>query len=72
LVTTDGYIKAEPIALLDTRAIPRHDEIVTQWKIHRQNLTEEQATWEDKFFMKSTFPAFYFRTLREWWPPTDS
>jgi hypothetical protein len=33
LVTKEGYIKTEPIDVLDTRALPRHDEVVTQWKI---------------------------------------
>jgi hypothetical protein len=72
LVTPEGYIKLEPVVALDTRALPRKDEIVTQWLVHWQNLTEEQATWEDKFFIKATFPAFYHQTLKEWWPNSSS
>jgi hypothetical protein len=34
LVTPDGYIKLALAAVLDTRALPHNDEIVTQWKIH--------------------------------------
>jgi hypothetical protein len=59
LVTPEGYFKLEPIAVLDTRALPRKDEIVTQWRVQWQNFTKEQATWEDKLFIKSISPAFY-------------
>jgi hypothetical protein len=86
LVTSEGYIKSEPVAVLDTRALPRQDEIVTQWKIQWINLSADQAeivtqwinlsadqaTWEDTFFIKATFPKFYFKTLREWWPQNPS
>jgi hypothetical protein len=72
MVTAVGYIKIEPLAVLDTRAMPRNDDVVTQWKIHWQNLTEDQATWEDKLFIRSTFPSFYFKTINEWWPPQAS
>jgi hypothetical protein len=51
LVTLEGYIKTEPQAVLDTRALPHRDEILTQWKIHWQNLTTDQATWENKTFI---------------------
>jgi hypothetical protein len=33
LVTADGYIKVAPIEVLDTRALPHRDEVVTQWLI---------------------------------------
>jgi hypothetical protein len=33
MVTSDVYNKAEPEAVLDTRALPRQDNIITQWKI---------------------------------------
>jgi hypothetical protein len=68
LVTSDGYIKAEPVVVLDTRALPRHDEIVTQWKVQWINIPPDQAIWEDKLFIKATFPEFYHKTIREWWP----
>jgi hypothetical protein len=67
LVTDEGYTKTEPAQVLDTRALPRNDDIVTQWKVQWQNLSEDQATWEDKLFIKATFPEFY-NTLRQWWP----
>jgi hypothetical protein len=72
LVTPEGYIKLEPVAVLDTRALPLKDEVVTQWRVQWHNLSEEQATWEDKLFIKSTFPAFYHKTIKEWWPSTSS
>jgi hypothetical protein len=57
---------------LDTKAIPRKDEINTQWNIQWENLSEDQSTWEDKFFIKATFLAFYHQTLRKWWPDNAS
>jgi hypothetical protein len=72
LVTDDGYIKTDPMQVLDTRALPRNDDIVTQWNVQWQNLSEDQATWEDKLFVKATFPKFYNKILQEWWPPTAS
>jgi hypothetical protein len=68
LVTPDGYIKIEHVAILETRALPIADNIITQWEIQWLNLAEDQSTWEDKFFIKSTFPSFYYRTIKEWWP----
>jgi hypothetical protein len=44
LVTQEGYIKTEPTEVLETRALPSHDDIVTQWKIKWQNLSNDQAT----------------------------
>jgi hypothetical protein len=64
--------KAKPVAVLDTRALPRNDEIVTQWKLQWVNISPDQATWEDKLFIKATFPDFYHKTIREWWPHMDS
>jgi hypothetical protein len=37
LVTRDGYIKIETVGVLNTRALPRRDDIITQWKIQWQN-----------------------------------
>jgi hypothetical protein len=68
LVTSDGYIKQEPVTALDTRALPEHDNIITQWLIQWENLDSNQATWEDKNFVKTTFPQIYLRTIKEWWP----
>jgi hypothetical protein len=66
-VTPDAYVKVEPIAVLDTRALTRQDDIVTQWLVQWENLSADQSTWEDKLFMKATFPIFYFKTVKEWW-----
>jgi hypothetical protein len=72
LVTSEGYIKTEQFTVLETRALSRRDEIVTQWRVHWHNLTTDQATWEDKNFIKATFPNFYRMTIEEWWPPRTS
>jgi hypothetical protein len=66
MVTVEGYIKIEPETILETRALPRHVEIITQWKVQWQNIPPEQATWEDKLFIKSAFPPeFYTKTIKE-------
>jgi hypothetical protein len=31
-------------------------------------MTPDQATWEDKLFIKSTSPDFYHHTIRTCWP----
>jgi hypothetical protein len=72
LVTKEGYLKTESVEVLDTRALSRNDNIVTQWRIKWHNLSKDQATWEDKLFIKATFPDFYNRIIREWWPPAAS
>jgi hypothetical protein len=33
LITPNSYVKTEPLEVLDTRAIPRRDDTITQWKI---------------------------------------
>ncbi|GJN04238.1 hypothetical protein PR202_ga21764 [Eleusine coracana subsp. coracana] len=66
LVTEDGHVKYEPLEVLETRALPCGDTIVTQWKIQWINVPISQAAWEDKLFIKATFPAFYYKTLKEW------
>jgi hypothetical protein len=65
MVTPDGHIKVQSVSVLDTRAMQRRDEVVTQWLIQRQNLSADQATWEDKLFIKATFPDFYNATVKE-------
>jgi hypothetical protein len=72
MVTKEGYIKTQPHVVLDTRALPHRDDIITQWLIQWQGLSTDQATWEDKLFIKATFPDFYQRTLKEWWPQATS
>jgi hypothetical protein len=69
LVTKEGYIKIEPAEVLDTRALPRRDEVE---KLNRKNLSEDNATWEDKLFIKTTFPDFYQQTITRWWPTEAS
>ncbi|GJN06633.1 hypothetical protein PR202_ga24384 [Eleusine coracana subsp. coracana] len=71
LVTSEGYIKAEAISVLETRALPRGHVLVTQWKIQWLNLSKEITTWEDADFIKATFPEFYTKTLKEWWPTLE-
>jgi hypothetical protein len=34
-------------------------------------MSQDQATWEDKMFIKSTFPEFYSKTIAEWCPESQ-
>jgi hypothetical protein len=72
LVTPDLYLNIEPKTVLDTRALPRNDDIITQWLIQSHNMSADQSTWEDKLFIKATFLSFYYKTLKEWWPDNSS
>ena len=62
LLTEDGKIKIAPVAILQYRQIPRsagdYNVPVPQWLVHWENLTPEEATWEDASFIQSTFPKF--------------
>ena len=62
LVTPDGKIKIAPLAMLQRRQIPRsngdYDVAVPQWLIHWENMTADEATWEDAAFIQATFPMF--------------
>lgn len=58
LVDEDGNIKTEPVAVLARRVVPRRNEPVTQWLVHWENLSPEDATWEDSAFIQATFPHF--------------
>jgi hypothetical protein len=68
LVDDKGNIKVEPIFVLDTRDVPRHPVLVTQWLVQWLNMSPEDATWEDAGFIKTTFPEFYAATIRCWFP----
>ena len=62
LLTTDGKVKTAPIAVLQRRQVPRkaggYDVAVPQWLVHWENMTQEEATWEDASFITATFPGF--------------
>ena len=47
MVNTDGTIKTGPATVLQVRQIPRNNAPVVQWKIQWENLSPEDATWED-------------------------
>jgi hypothetical protein len=60
----DDKVKLAPLAILQRRIIPRHSpegdyEIpVTQWLIHWDSMTVDEATWEDSSFIQHAFPEF--------------
>ena len=68
LVGPDGKIKTEPLAVLETRSLPRNGVLVTQWLVEWENLKPDEATWEDVNFMKQVFPAFFASTIKSWFP----
>lgn len=71
LVDNEGRIKTEPVAVLDTRALPRPPQLVTQWLVQWRNLSPEESTWEDADFIKGTFPEFYAETICSWFPSNE-
>lgn len=68
MLTTDGYIKSAPDSVLSTRAVPNGMTVKTQWLIRWVNLSDIEAMWEDTSFIQSTFPSFYYSTLKSWFP----
>jgi ribosomal protein L21E len=63
MLTPDGKIKVAPFAVLQYRQVPRsageYDIPVPQWLIHWENLSPDEATWEDASFIRATFPDFH-------------
>uniref|UniRef100_A0A0A9CH95 Chromo domain-containing protein n=1 Tax=Arundo donax TaxID=35708 RepID=A0A0A9CH95_ARUDO len=46
-VDSDGKIKFALVAVMDTRALPCNDDLITQWLVQWENFPPENATWED-------------------------
>jgi hypothetical protein len=63
LLTLDGKFKTAPLAILQYRQVPRnageYDIPVPQWLIHWENMSPDDATWEDADFIHATFPSFH-------------
>jgi hypothetical protein len=61
-LAAEGKIKAFPANILQRRRISRsagdYDIAVEQWLIHWENISKEEATWEDVKFIKAAFPTF--------------
>lgn len=72
LVGPDVKIKTEPLAVLETRSLPRNGALVTQWLVDWENLKPEEVTWEDASFMKQVFPDFFASTIKSWFPNPDT
>jgi hypothetical protein len=66
LVNEHRMIKTDLVTVLQTRQVPRNNLPVVQWLVQWENLTPEDATWEDAHFIKATFPSFYNDTIRAW------
>jgi hypothetical protein len=62
LLTADGKVKFNPVAILQRRQIPRqageYAVAIPQLLIHWEGMTPEEATWEDAYYVQSTFPNF--------------
>jgi hypothetical protein len=68
----DGTIKTGPECVLQVRQIPRHNAPVVQWLIQWQNLSPDEATWEDADSIKHVFPEFFKITVQAWMNPTTT
>ena len=66
MVNTNGTIKTGPATVLQVRQIPRNNAPVVQWQIQWENLSPEDATWEEAVFIKYSFPAFFRSTTQAW------
>lgn len=62
LVTAEGKIKTAPLVVLERRQVPRSAGAyripIPQWLIHWENMSIDEATWEDAQFIQATFPWF--------------
>jgi ribosomal protein L21E len=66
LVHDDGTVKQGPAMVLQVRQVPRNNVAVVQWLTQWENLSPEEATWEDADFIKETFPDFFRQTVQAW------
>jgi hypothetical protein len=71
-VLPDGTIKTGPECVLQVHQIPRHNAPVVQWLIQWQNLSPDEATWEDADSIKHAFPDFFKTTVQAWMNPTTT
>jgi ribosomal protein L21E len=66
LLLADGTVKTGPALVLQVRQIPRNNVVVVQWLTQWENLSPEEATWEDADFIKEAFPDFFRATIQAW------
>jgi hypothetical protein len=63
ILTADGKLKTHPTAILQIRQVPRrsgdYDVSVPQWLVQWENMSKEEATWEDAHDMMAVFPHFH-------------
>ena len=62
ILTADGKVKTAPLAILQRHQIPRStgdfDVAVRQWLMRWENMSPEEATWEDAAYIQATFKEF--------------
>lgn len=66
MVNSYGTVKTGPAAVLQVRQVPRNNLPVVQWFIQWENLSPDEATWEDADFIKYTFSEFFKATSQAW------
>lgn len=66
MVNQDGTVKTGPAEALQVKQVPRHNLPVVQWLIQWDNLSPDEATWEDADFIKYAFPEFFKMTTQAW------
>jgi hypothetical protein len=64
LVTAEGKIHTTPALVLQIRQIPRNNVPMVQWLIQWENLSPEEATWEDANFIKKVSIVFQVHSGR--------
>lgn len=57
LVTPEGYIKTQPVAVLGRRIIQRNKTPIGQCLVQWESLAPDDATWEDASFLNTHFPG---------------
>jgi hypothetical protein len=62
----DRIFKTGPALVIQVRQIPRNNVAVVQWLVQWDNLSPEEATWEDADFIKESFPVFFKATVQSW------
>ena len=70
LISDTGAVRTEPGLVLQVRQIPRNNMAVVQWLIQWENLSPEEASWEDATFIKKIFPVFFRSTVDQWMNPS--
>jgi hypothetical protein len=54
----------EPLIILQTRSLHKNGVMVSQWLVQLENLSLDEASWEDADFIKVVFPTLFADTVK--------